>query len=374
MIREKINEYILTKTGSRLENSTGKFGDFCLTPGTLNTIAKKQSSSPADVAQKIAVDLKSNFPKQIQKAEYESGYLNIYLTKEAYLNELKEINRDIDAYLKDPQNTAKTIVFDYSSPNIAKPFSIGHLRSTIIGQANYNIHKALGYKTVGINHLGDWGTQFGKLIVAIKKWGNEDEIAKNPIEELNELYVKFHAEAEKDDALNDEARDWFKKLEDGDDEARVIWQKCVDWSMREFDRVYKILGVKIDESLGESFYIDKQKDVIAELKEKNLLKVSEGAQIVELENMPPALICKKDGATLYLTRDLAAIKYRIEKYSPSEIIYHVGNDQSLHFQQLAGRNSHHIAECAFKACARALGEAVSVDPRIKGIPSTKGTL
>lgn len=335
MIREKINEFVKDKTGKEIENSTGKFGDFCLTPGALNAIAEKEDSSPADTAKKIGEELKSDFSGLVEKEEYEAGYLNIYLSKSAYLNELEAINRNIDSYLKNSENSDKTIIFDYSSPNIAKPFSVGHLRSTIIGQANLNIHKALGYKTVGINHLGDWGTQFGKLIVAIKKWGNEEEIAKNPIEILNELYVKFHAEAEKDETLNDEARQWFKRLEDGDREAREIWQKCVDWSMREFDRVYKILGIKIDESLGESFYIDKQKDVIAELKEKNLLKVSEGAQIVELENMPPALIQKKDGATLYMTRDLAAIKYRIEKYNPDEIIYHVGNDQSLHFQQLA---------------------------------------
>lgn len=334
MIGEKINDFIKNETGEVIENSSGRFGDYCLVPGTLNKIAKQKNSTPADAASVIAAKLKDGFPEIIEKARFEAGYLNIYLTKAAYLEELSEINKNIDAYLADGKNKNRTIVFDYSSPNIAKPFSVGHLRSTIIGQANLNIHKALGYKTVGINHLGDWGTQFGKLIVAIKKWGNEDEIAKNPIEKLNGLYVKFHEEAEKDETLNDEAREWLRKLEEGDEEAKRIWQKCVDWSMAEFARIYKLLGVEIDNATGESFYIDKQQAVIAELKEKNLLKESEGAQIVELENLPPALIQKKDGATLYMTRDLAALKYRIEKYHPNEIIYHVGNDQSLHFQQL----------------------------------------
>lgn len=341
MIREEINKFIITKTGQKLESSTGKFGDFCLTPGTLNEIAKDKNSTPAEVAQKIADDLKSNFQDKIEKVEYEAGYLNIYLSRSAYLEELEEINKEIDVYLADPQNADKMIVFDYSSPNIAKPFSVGHLRSTIIGQANLNIHKVLGYKTVGINHLGDWGTQFGKLIVAYKKWGNDEFIKIDPINHLNDLYVQFHVEAEKDETLNDEARAWFKRLEDKDPEAREIWQKFVDLSFIEFNRIYGLLGVKIDETVGESFYIDKQKEVIAELKEKNLLKESEGAQIVELTipssdgtSLPPVLIQKKDGATLYMTRDLAAIKYRIEKYNPEEIIYHVGNDQSLHFQQL----------------------------------------
>ena len=335
MIREEIDKFIEGKIGTKLENSSSNFGDFCLTPGTLNEIAQKENSNPTEIAQNIAKNLKTNFSNLVEKAEFEAGYLNVYLSKEAYLSELEEIDNDIESYLINTQNTDKTIVFDYSSPNIAKPFSVGHLRSTIIGQANYNIHKVLGFKTVGINHLGDWGTQFGKLMVAIKKWGNEEEIARNPIQKLNELYVKFHEEAEGDKSLDDEARAWFKKLEDGDAQAREIWQKCVDWSMAEFDRIYKILDIKIDEAIGESFYEDKLQDVIDELKEKGLLKESEGAQVVDLgEDQTPALIQKSDGATLYMTRDLAALKYRIEKYHLEEIIYHVGNDQSLHFKQL----------------------------------------
>jgi arginyl-tRNA synthetase len=250
------------------------------------------------------------------------------------MRELKEIEEKNKEYFILADTKEQTVVFDYSSPNIAKAFSVGHLRSTVIGQANLNIHKILGFNVVGINHIGDWGTQFGKLIYAIKSWGNEDEIAKNPIKELNLLYVKFHEEAQKDEALNNEARSWFKKLEDGDVEARRIWKKCVDWSMTEFNRIYSLLGVEIDNIQGESFFEDKLQGILDELKKKGLLRESQGAQIVELENLPPALIQKNDEATLYLTRDLAALKYRIETYNPSEIIYHVGNDQDLHFRQL----------------------------------------
>ncbi len=312
------------------------FGDFCLTPGQI----KESSQSADELAQKIELALRES--GLVEKVQAEAGYVNIYLSKKAYLEELEKIRfafrpqtaTRLDQYLEIPDAKDKTIVFDYSSPNIAKPFSVGHLRSTVIGQANYNIHKALGYKTVGINHIGDWGTQFGKLIVAIKKWGNAQEIEKNPIEELTRLYQKFHEEAEKDETLEVNARAWFKKLEDGDSEARKLWGDCINWSYREFEKVYKILDVDIDEIKGESFYVDKQEAIIQELKEKNLLKESEGAQIVELKGMPPALIKKSDGATLYMTRDLAALKYRLKSYRPAKIIYHVGNDQSLHFCQL----------------------------------------
>lgn len=334
MIREEIDKYILHKTGENIEDASGNFGDYCLNPGALARAAQKANQDLSQFAQTIADELKTDFAEMIEKAEFRAGFLNISLTKQAYLSELRDINQDIDSYLADSENADKTIVFDYSSPNIAKPFSVGHLRSTVIGQANYNIHKALGYNTIGINHLGDWGTQFGKLIVAIKQWGDEQKIEANPIEELNALYVRFHEEAEKDESLGERAREWFKKLEDNDAEARELWEKCVRWSMVEFEKIYDQLGVKIDEAKGESFYEDKLEEVIDELKEKGLLKESQGAQIVELENLPPALIQKQDGATLYMTRDLAALKYRLETYKPEKIIYHVGNDQNLHFRQL----------------------------------------
>jgi len=334
MIREEINKFLKEETGEEIENSHGRFGDYCLTPAALNRILKKENVAHADTEKKIADDLKTNFPGFIEKVEFESGFLNIYLSKSAYERELKEMSGKVNDYLKDASNSNQTIVFDYSGPNIAKPFSVGHLRSTIIGQANYNIHKALGYTVVGINHIGDWGTQFGKLIYAICEWGDEDKIAKNPIEELNCLYIKFHEEAEKNPQLEDLARAWSKKLEDGDKQARDLWKKCVDWSFKEFDRIYKILNIKIDNVVGESFYEDKLAFVVKELESKNLLEKSEGALIVKLDNLPPALIKRQDGGALYMTRDLAALKYRIDKYKSREIVYHVGQDQDLHFKQL----------------------------------------
>jgi len=310
------------------------FGDLALLPAEINKISEKTGMKGEEIAAKIYSSFEQLFPGRFSAIKFESGYINFYFSERIYLEELQKILKDSSSYLIEPENFKKTIVFDYSSPNIAKPFSVGHLRSTVIGQANYNIHKTLGYKTIGINHLGDWGTQFGKLIYAIKTWGDKDKIAKNPIEELNSLYVRFHREAETDGKLNEAAREWFRKLEKGDEEALKIWSKCVKWSMEEFEKIYRILNVKIDQVIGESFYKDKLDEIVDELKEKKLLKESEGAQIVELEGMPPALIKKSDGTTLYLTRDLAALKYRIEKYHPAKIIYHVGNDQALHFSQL----------------------------------------
>ncbi|MCX6809320.1 MAG: arginine--tRNA ligase [Candidatus Berkelbacteria bacterium] len=331
---DEINQLLkeILQDGIRIEFSRDGFGDCCLNPGQINQICKKQKIKVKRLIEIIKVELSKS--GLAEKVEYKNGYINIYFSESAYSEELQKIENDIESYLVNSQNKDKTIVFDYSSPNIAKPFSVGHLRSTVIGQANLNIHKSVGFKTVGINHIGDWGTQFGKLIYAIKSWGDESEIEKDPIPKLNELYVKFHEEAQKNPQIEDQARAWSKKLEDGDNEARELWQKCVAWSFKEFDRIYKTLDVKIDEVVGESFYKDKQEGVIDELREKKLLKKSEDAQIVELENMPPALIKRSDDASLYMTRDLAALKYRIEKYKPAQIIYHVGNDQSLHFKQL----------------------------------------
>ncbi len=324
--KNKIEEVLKGLAGKEIKlSSGGSFADFSISPGEIAAMGLK--------VEEIVEHLRGALQDQTESIESTNGFINVRLKSSEYLEELKKIESDKE-YFKVSGAKEKTIIFDYSSPNIAKSFSVGHLRSTIIGQANLNIHKLLGFKTIGINHIGDWGTQFGKLIYAIKTWGNEEEIAKNPVSELNALYIKFHSEAEKNDELNDGAREWFKKLETGDEEAKRIWEQCVKWSMAEFDRVYQVLGVKIDEVQSESFYEDKLQAVISELKEKKMLKESEGAQIVELENMPPALIQKKDEATLYLTRDLAALKYRIENYKPEEIIYHVGNDQSLHFKQL----------------------------------------
>ena len=331
MLKEKISSLIVG--GLDLEevviSSSSKFSDLTINPSDLNLISSKLNLTNDEITQKIRSILPESL---VSEVKVEAGFLNLRYSDNAVFEEANSIISDLDSFLK--TESSEKILIDYSGPNIAKPFSVGHLRSTVIGQANYNIHKAIGYDVVGINHIGDWGTQFGKLIYAIKTWGDEERISVSPIEELNSLYVKFHEEAEKNPVLNDDARAWSKRLEDGDEEARRLWQKCVDWSFKEFDRIYKIMEIKIDNVVGESFYEDKLAGVISELKEKELLVESEGAMVVLLEELPPALIMRQDGATLYMTRDLAALKYRIEKYHPSEIIYHVGQDQNLHFRQL----------------------------------------
>lgn len=226
------------------------------------------------------------------------------------------------------------VVLDFSSPNIAKPFSMGHLRSTVIGNALANMAEKNGYQAIRINHLGDWGTQFGKLIVAYQYWGDKQAITASPIVELLKIYVQFHEEAEQDPALIEQARAAFKALEDGDAEALALWQWFRDVSLVEFQSIYELLGIHFDAFTGEAFYNDKMIPVVTELQEKGLLVESDGAYVVEMEEMPPCLMTKTDGATLYATRDLAAALYRQQHYQPEKIFYVVGNEQSLHFKQL----------------------------------------
>ena len=237
---------------------------------------------------------------------FRAGYLNFFVDKSLFAKQIVENYLNSDNYGGSKEGEGKTICIDYSSPNVAKNFHVGHLRTTIIGNSLNNIYKKLGYNVVRINHLGDWGTQFGKLIVAYKKWGSKEAIEENGISELMNIYVKFHDEAEKDDSLNDEARAWFTKMEQGDEEALSIWKWFREISLKEFLRVYDMLGIEFDSYAGESFYNDKMAAVIEELKEKGLITVSDGAQIVNLEeyNMPPCLITKKDGSSLYATRDI----------------------------------------------------------------------
>ena len=240
-----------------------------------------------------------------------------------------------DAYGSDTIGAGKTIVIDYSSPNIAKPFHVGHLRSTMIGQAIYHIHEFLGYRCVGINHLGDWGTQFGKQIVAYKRWGNEQEVEQGGVRELVRLYVKFHEEAEQHPELEEEARAEFVKLEQGDAEAKKLWAWFINVSYKQFNKIYDLLGVSFDSDTGESFYNDKMAEVVQELSNKQLLTEDDGAMIVRLDdyNMPPALIIKTDGATLYHTRDITASLYRKRTYDFDKCIYVVDYAQNLHFAQ-----------------------------------------
>lgn len=297
-------------------------------------LAKTMRKAPQIIAQELKDKLEK--PDFIADIQVVGAYINFFADKTSFVREVmgKVLDKDED-YIKSNMGEGKTIVIDYSSPNIAKPFHVGHLRSTVIGNALYNIYKALGYNCVGVNHLGDWGTQFGKLIVAYKKWGDKETVEREDIKELSRIYVKFHEEAEKDPSLNDEARHWLVKMQEGDSEALELWKWFVDISMKEFNRIYDRLHISFDSYAGESFYNDKMQAVVDELKEKGLLKESEGAQIVDLEeyNMPPCLILRSDGGTLYPTRDIAAALYRKKTYNFYRDIYVTALDQNLHFAQ-----------------------------------------
>ena len=308
-----------------------EMGDYSFPCFKLSKIFKK---APQMIASEICEKIeKTDFIKEVSVL---SGYINFHVNSNIMIKQtLDKILNEKDEYCKKEQNN-KTITIDYSSPNIAKPFHIGHIRTTVIGHALYNLYKYMGYNVIGINHLGDYGTQFGKLIVAYKKWGNEEELKKEPIKTLLKLYIQFHEEEEKDPTLGDEARYWFKKLEDGDEEAKMLWEKFREESLKEFSKVYDMLGIKFDSYAGESFYSDKMPAVLEELKNKNLLKVSQGTTIVDLEEygLGAALVQKNDGSTLYLTRDIAAAKYRKAKYNFYKNIYVVASQQMLHFKQL----------------------------------------
>lgn len=295
------------------------------------TLAKYFKKSPASIASELKDKLHDSW---IDRVEVIGGYLNLFVKREiASSHILKDVLNAKEEYGSMPAKNER-IVIDYSSPNIAKPFSMGHLRSTVIGNSLAKISEKNGYEVVRVNHLGDWGTQFGKLIVAYKLWGSRKLVEQEPIRQLLELYVHFHAEAKKNDTLNNQARAAFKALEDGDHEALDLWKWFKEESLKEFKEVYDLLNISFDYELGEAFYNDKMKAVVYELENKKLLTFSEGAYVVELDSMPPCLITKKDGATLYATRDLAAAIYRQQTFHASKAFYVVGNEQSLHFQQL----------------------------------------
>jgi arginyl-tRNA synthetase len=299
----------------------------------LFSLAKTWKMNPKMVFDKISQDV---YVEHVSNVEFTNGFLNIYLERKNLSKLiLKNILEKQDHYGDQILEQKETVVMDYSSPNIAKSFGVGHLRSTMIGNSINLIHKKLGYETVAVNHLGDWGTQFGKMIVAYQKWGNKEELEKNPIAEMQKLYVKFHDEEKNDDTLEQQARDVFKALEEGNETYTELWQWFKEESLKEFMEMYELLNVSFDSFAGESFYNDKMEDAVAELDAKNLLKIDEGATIVDLgEDMPPALIKRTDGATLYITRDLAAILYRHQNYGANKLLYVVGNEQQLHFKQL----------------------------------------
>ena len=298
------------------------------------SLAKTERKAPqiiaADIAEKIDT---AHFDKVVATGPY----VNFFLSKAEISGQvIKEVIKDGADYGQQNEGNGKNVTIDLSSPNIAKPFSVGHLRSTVIGDALSNIFRKIGYNTIKVNHLGDWGKQFGLLMVAYKKWGNQEAVEANPIDELLKLYVRINSEIENDPSLDEEGRLWFKKLEDGDPEATELWQWFRDESLTEFNRIYELLGVEFDSLNGEAFYNDKMDEGIQILEEKGLLQESKGASIVDLEdfNLPPAMIKKSDGATLYITRDIATAIYRARTYNFVKNVYVVGQEQANHFRQL----------------------------------------
>ncbi|MDD2377401.1 MAG: arginine--tRNA ligase [Bacilli bacterium] len=336
-----IDEIVIEKPKDR------KMADYAL---PCFTYAKKLHKSPNDIALMIKEQLKD------YQSEAINGYLNIFVDKNEVSKKILEtIVEQKENYGNNSIGEGKTVVVEYSSPNIAKPFGVGHLRSTVIGNALKNLSLKNGYKVYSINYLGDYGTQFGKLIYAYNHWGNEDALTEKPLDELKRIYVKFHEEAKENPALDDEGRRIFKQLEDGDPEVVGLWKRFKDYSIKEFKKTYELLGIAdFDSYDGESYYKDKMETVVEELEQKNLLEFDDGAQIVKLgDDIIPALIKRSDGATLYLTRDIAAALDRKNKYNFDESLYVVGNEQILHFQQLKrtlakmgyewGEDIHHIS-------------------------------
>lgn len=310
-----------------------KMGDFAL---PCFSFAKILHQNPGLIAEELKVTMQEiQGELGIEKLEAVNGYLNIYMNRVKYVQYWIDKMKRPDFGIMQT-GTGKTICIDYSSPNIAKNFHVGHLRTTVIGNSLYRIYEKQGFQVVRINHLGDWGTQFGKLIVAYKKWSDEAAVKEKGIEELLRIYVKFNAEAEKNPGLLDEARNWFVKMEQNDEEAIGIWKWFKEISLLEYSRVYKLLRVTFDSYAGESFYRDKVPSLVEELRKKGLLKESQGANIIDLGeyHMPPCLITKSDGGSIYHSRDIAAILYRKETYRFDKCLYVTGLEQSLHFKQI----------------------------------------
>ncbi|MGA3292313.1 MAG: arginine--tRNA ligase [Candidatus Microgenomates bacterium] len=339
MVKDQIIKALQEITGEKEINlefpENESFGDY--SSNIALVLAQKEKKNPREVAESLVEKLnKENNLKSItEKIEVAGpGFINFWLKRDVLINNLTQIDSEKEKYGTSSFGKGKTVVIDYSSPNIAKPFGIGHLRSTIIGQALYNLYKDLGYEIVGDNHLGDWGTQFGKLLYMIKL----EKVTDFNITKLEELYVEFHKLAETDPSLEEKAREWFKKLEEGDAEARSIWRKCVEVSIKEFNKIYELLGVKIDFAFGESYYESEMRQLAGDPAVKKYLEKGEdGAVIIDLSKAGikiPLMFLKNDGATTYATRDLATIKFRMRKWDPSIIIYEVGAEQSLYFQQI----------------------------------------
>jgi len=300
-------------------------------------LAKEFKKNPKDIAAELAKDISGRSEKYWARVENRGPYLNFFVN---YSKLGREVMEELvsGSYLTKwcSRGSNQVVVIDYSAPNIAKPFGIGHLRSTVIGNSLYRIYRAMGYKPVGINHLGDWGTQFGKLIAAYSRWGDKKALEQDPVNYLYGLYVDFHREADGNEHLEQEGREWFRKLEEGNEDAVKLWDAFCDFSLEEFKKIYHMLDIEFDHYLGESFYNEQLDRVVEYAWQKGIAKESEGAIVVDLEEygLPPCILKKKDGATLYITRDLAAAIYRYQEFEFSQMLYVVGAEQTLHFQQL----------------------------------------
>lgn len=324
--KEELKEYLEIPKDS-------KMGDYAL---PCFKLAKQMRKSPVDIANGIKEEIE--VPNTyISKIDAINGFLNIFINNEMLVKDLlNEMENKKEAYGSSNIGNEKNIIVEYSSPNIAKPFHVGHLRTTVIGRALYNMYKFLGYNTIGINHLGDWGTQFGKLIEGYKRFGNEYNLEENPIDKLTEIYVRINELCKEDESALEDCRNNFKKLEDGDEYCTNIWKKFKELSLKEFQRIYDILDVHFDSNNGESFYTDKMPEIVEILRKNNKLVKSQGAEIVDLEyaDIPPLMVAKSNGSTTYATRDLAAVVYRARTYDFDKCIYVVGSEQILHFKQV----------------------------------------
>jgi len=330
LLPETTAEQFQTLLETPPESSMGDFALPCF------SFAKILRKNPKLIAEELAAGLLAQTEKLgIEKVEAVNGYCNIFLNRAAYVKHCLDLAKGENHGVAQP-GKGKTVCMDYSSPNIAKNFHVGHLRTTVIGNSLYKIYEKLGYKVVRINHLGDWGTQFGKLIVAYKKWSSKAEVEEKGIEELMRIYVKFDKESKEDASLMEEARGWFVKMEQNDEEALFAWNWFKEISLVEFERVYNLLGISFDSYIGESFYREKVPALVELLKEKNLLTESQGANVIDLSayDMPPCLITKSDGGSIYHSRDIAAVLYRKQTYDFEKCLYVTGLEQSLHFKQV----------------------------------------
>lgn len=335
-IKEKLENYLFEKFNTKLnviveEPKNPAMGDIAIPTFTIFKTLGKPMNEIVDLVKNFILD---NF-ELVKEVNPTGPFVNVLLDKEKVGVSIVNGAVNSDSFGSSNIGEGKTIVLDYSSPNIAKAFSVGHLRSTMIGNSLKLILQKCGYNTVAINYLGDWGTQFGMMIVAIEKWGNLEEIKKDPINELGKLYVRINALAKEDESIAEEAREAFRKIELGEEKYVSMWKWIREESLKESEQIYKLLNVTFDSYNGEAFYNDKMQPVLDILEEKKLLKEDAGAQIVDLgEDIAPALIKRSDGGSLYMTRDLAAVLWREKEYNPSKILYVVGGEQKLHFIQL----------------------------------------